>query len=45
MCINDQQMHFNFTYVLLLQYLHQDVSASNAATFRVISLIQEYNFN
>jgi hypothetical protein len=39
-------MHFNFTDVLSLQYLNQNVSASiPAGIFRVISLMKEYNCN
>jgi hypothetical protein len=41
--INNQQMLFNFYVFFYLQYVHQHVSASNPATFRV--MIQKYNYS
>jgi len=37
-CIEHQEMHFNFFYVLSLCYGHRHVSATHVASFRVISL-------
>jgi hypothetical protein len=37
-CIKDQQMHLNFTDILLLYCGHQHALATQVAIFRVISL-------
>jgi len=42
-CINNQQTHFKFKMDFYLYYLHQHVSASNPAIFRVMVLIKDYD--
>jgi len=42
--INKQPMRFNIYEVFYSQYFHQHVSAGIPAIFRVVNLLQKYNW-